>query len=93
MQRAVKSKASEGEEKKRVAVVKGRKMKKKIFGVALAVILFALCLPVEAQQAKKVHRIGFLVPGSPATFSARIEALRQGLRDLGYVEGGKGHHY
>ena len=50
-------------------------------------MLFSLGFPVEAQQAKQVHRIGFLVPGSSATFSARIDALRQGLRDLGYVEG------
>jgi putative ABC transport system substrate-binding protein len=50
-------------------------------------MLFALCFPVEAQQARKVHRIGFLIPGSSSTFSARIDALRQGLRELGYVEG------
>jgi len=54
---------------------------------ALCSLLLAPCSAVEAQQSKKVHRIGFLVPGSSATFSARIEALRQGLRDLGYVEG------
>jgi putative ABC transport system substrate-binding protein len=50
-------------------------------------LLFAVCSSSEAQQAKKLHRIGLLVPGSSATFSTRIEALRQGLRDLGYVEG------
>ena len=55
--------------------------------LALCVMLFALCFPVEAQQARKVHRIGFLIPGSSSTFSARIDALRQGLRELGYVEG------
>ena len=42
---------------------------------------------VEAQQARKVPRIGFLIPVSPSTLSARTEAFRQGLRDLGYVEG------
>ena len=63
-------------------------MSKNVFCVALSAVLFVLSFSASAQQqAKKVHRIGFLVPGSPATFSARIEALRQGLRDLGYVEG------
>ena len=39
------------------------------------------------QLTKKIPRIGFLVPGTSATFSARIESLRQGLRERGYVEG------
>jgi len=41
----------------------------------------------EAQQAKKVPRIGFLFTASPVAFRSRIDALRQGLRDLGYIEG------
>jgi putative tryptophan/tyrosine transport system substrate-binding protein len=41
----------------------------------------------ETQQPKKVFRIGFLGASSPSTIPARIEAFRQGLRDLGYVEG------
>jgi putative tryptophan/tyrosine transport system substrate-binding protein len=41
----------------------------------------------EAQQPTKVPRIGFLATVSPSTISDRIEALRQGLRELGYVEG------
>src|SRR5713226_6675919 len=60
---------------------------KKIFYLALGALLFALCLPAEAQQAKKVPRLGFLSATSLSTISARIEALRQGLRELGYVEG------
>ncbi len=59
----------------------------KIFVWLLTIALLSVAPLAEAQQAKKVHRIGFLVPGSSATFSARIEALRQGLRNLGYVEG------
>ena len=39
-----------------------------------------------AQQPNKVPRIGFLTAGSPSTIGARIEALRQGLRELGYIE-------
>ena len=50
-------------------------------------MLFALCVPAEAQQPTKVPRIGSLYAGDPSTQSARIEAFRQGLRDLGYVEG------
>jgi len=41
----------------------------------------------EAQQAKKVPRIGFLATVSPSNISDRTEAFRQGLRELGYVEG------
>jgi putative tryptophan/tyrosine transport system substrate-binding protein len=62
-------------------------MKMNVVCLTLCAMLFALCFTLEAQQATTFHRIGFLVPGSSATFSARIEALRQGLRDLGYVEG------
>jgi len=35
--------------------------------LTLGAILFALCLPVQAQQPKKVPRIGYLSPGSPST--------------------------
>jgi len=42
-------------------------------------------LVVAAQQAKKIPRIGILAPGTPPRPS--VEAFRQGLRDLGYVEG------
>ena len=41
---------------------------------------------VEAQQPKRVLRIGFLT-ASPSVFPGRTEAFRQGLRKLGYVEG------
>jgi len=41
----------------------------------------------QAQQPTKVPRIGFLSAISPSTVAARIEAFRQGLRELGYVEG------
>ena len=41
---------------------------------------------VEAQQPKRVLRIGFLT-ASPSVFPGRTEAFRQGLRELGYVEG------
>ncbi len=41
----------------------------------------------EAQQPKKVYRIGYLSPGFSSPTPARTEAFRQGLRELGYVEG------
>ena len=41
----------------------------------------------DAQQPTKVPRIGYLGGASPSAQSARIEAFRQGLRELGYVEG------
>ena len=50
-------------------------------------MLFALSVSAQAQQPKKIHRIGFLIPGSTATFLDRVESFRQGLRDLGDVEG------
>src|SRR5215469_5611883 len=42
---------------------------------------------VEAQQPKKVPRIGWLTGGSFSATADRVEAFRQGLRELGYVEG------
>ena len=50
-------------------------------------MLFALCLPAEAQQPKKIPRIGFLLSPSSSANRERVEAFRQGLRELGYVEG------
>ena len=62
-------------------------MRKKVIGFALALCSCALGFSAEAQQPKKVPRIGFLGATSPSAVSARIEAFRQGLRELGYVEG------
>jgi putative ABC transport system substrate-binding protein len=62
-------------------------MSKKTICLALSALLFALCVSADAQQPKKVPRIGFLVASSASANSARVEAFRQGLRELGYVEG------
>src|SRR5215831_7235773 len=43
--------------------------------------------PVDAQQAPKIAKIGFLIPGAPASIAYLVESFRQGLRDLGQVEG------
>jgi putative ABC transport system substrate-binding protein len=58
-------------------------MKKNLFQLTLWALLFALCFPAEAQQPKKVPRIGF-VSGSPGP---DVQGFQQGLRELGYVEG------
>ena len=50
-------------------------------------MLFPLCSSANAQQPKKIPRIGYLGIGAPSASPARIEAFRQGLRELGYVEG------
>jgi ABC-type uncharacterized transport system substrate-binding protein len=60
---------------------------KAILVLTLSTTLLARGFPVEAQQPAKVPRIGFLNALFPTTNPARIEAFRQGLRELGYVEG------
>src|SRR5262245_58672991 len=50
-------------------------------------MLFALCHPAEAQQAGKVPRIGFLGGAAASSYTARIDAFRQGLNELGYTQG------
>ena len=57
------------------------------FGLLVGAMLFALCVPSDAQQPARVPRIGFLSAVPLSSMSARVEALRQGLRELGYVEG------
>jgi putative ABC transport system substrate-binding protein len=56
--------------------------------VLATVLLTTVCL-AEAQSPTKVPRIGYLAVTSLSTNPARIEAFRQGLRELGYVEGKK----
>jgi len=51
------------------------------------VALLALTVLAEAQQAKKVYRIGYLSSQDPARESARAEAIRLALRERGYIEG------
>ena len=53
----------------------------------LALALLAAPLPAEAQQPTNIPRIGFLTAVPLAVMSARTEAFRQGLREMGYVEG------
>ena len=56
--------------------------------LGLSVIAFVLVVAgAAAQQPTKIPRIGFLGAVSPSTISDRIEAFRQGLRELGYIDG------
>jgi ABC-type uncharacterized transport system substrate-binding protein len=55
--------------------------------ILIAVTLLAVAVIAEAQQPKKVPRIGFMIGTSPSIIPDRIEGFRQGLRELGYVEG------
>ncbi len=55
--------------------------------VALLLLIASLTPEAHAQQPANVHRIGYLVSGPAASWANRAEALRMGLRDLGYVEG------
>jgi putative tryptophan/tyrosine transport system substrate-binding protein len=60
-------------------------MENKITVLALSALLLALCFPAEAQQPKKVPRLGFLSVARVA--DPPYDSFRRGLRDLGYVEG------
>ncbi len=62
-------------------------MKPKISFWLLATVLLTTVSTAQAQQPTKVPRIRYLNTASPSTNPARIEALRQDLRELGYVEG------
>ena len=58
-----------------------------VLSILLVVVLLAGGVRAEAQQPKKMPLIGVLYGGSASGISARIEAFRQRLRELGYVEG------
>ena len=62
-------------------------MKKAAVPILVAVILLTVAVVTEAQQPKKVPRIGYLSPLNPASESSRSEAIRLALRELGYIEG------
>jgi putative tryptophan/tyrosine transport system substrate-binding protein len=62
-------------------------MKKKFTVLALGATLFALGFSASAQQPTKVPRIAWLTGSTLSSNAHRTEAFRQGLRELGYVEG------
>jgi putative tryptophan/tyrosine transport system substrate-binding protein len=62
-------------------------MSHKIFCCALCALLLTLSFPVLAQQPAKVPRIGMFLVSTPSATAHLVEAFRQGLRHLGYIEG------
>ena len=62
-------------------------MKKVAVLSILVVVLLAVGVIAEAQQPKKVPRIGYLSSLDPASESTRSEPIRLALRELGYIEG------
>ena len=61
--------------------------KARVLSILFVVLPLAVAVIAEAQQAKKVPRIGFLAAATPATAADLVEAFKQGLREHGYVEG------
>ena len=59
---------------------------KSLFWLLITVLLITF-VSAQAQQPTKVPRVGFLGGGSASANVGRMEAFRQGLRELGYVEG------
>jgi len=55
--------------------------------VVVVVVLLAVAVIAGAQQPKKVPRIGYLQAPPRSAVAVRNDAFRQGLGDLGYVEG------
>jgi len=68
----------------RAAIGVMKTMSRKLVCVALVALLLTFSIPAEAQQPTKIPLIGRL---DGLANSARIEALRHGFRELGYVEG------
>ena len=63
-------------------------MKKAFVGLALSAVLLALSFSSEAQQPGKIPRVGYVAAGGdPNNPGSLVEAFRQGLRELGYIEG------
>jgi putative ABC transport system substrate-binding protein len=62
-------------------------MRKKIFALALGAWLFALSGPAHAQQAGKIFRIGFLDSSTASGMAVLLDAFRQEMSKLGWIEG------
>ena len=62
-------------------------MKKEVFGLALCAMLFALSVSAGAQQTGKIFRIGFLDKSTASGSAVLLEAFRQELSKLGWIEG------
>ena len=58
-----------------------------VLSILFVVVLLAVAVIAEAQQASKIPQIGYLEGGPLSAHTSRMEAFRQGLRELGYEEG------
>jgi putative ABC transport system substrate-binding protein len=62
-------------------------MTKKVIGLALGALLFALSVSADAQQPGKIFRIGYLDTSTASGSAVLVEAFRQELSKLGWIEG------
>jgi hypothetical protein len=67
-------------------------MKRKITVLTFCAMLFALCGSVDAQQAVKVTRIGWLDPSTASGMAVLVDAFREEMSKLGWIEGKEYHH-
>jgi putative ABC transport system substrate-binding protein len=58
-----------------------------VSSILVTLMLLAVAVVVQAQHAAKSPRIGYLAAAPPSAIKYRTDAFRQGLRDLGYIEG------
>jgi putative ABC transport system substrate-binding protein len=65
----------------------GKPGRKTFFGLPLGALLFALSVTADAQQAGKIFRIGFLDSSTASGSAVLVDAFRQELRKLGWIEG------
>src|SRR5574341_21755 len=65
-----------------------RSESRKWLGLSVTALAFTMCgVTADAQQSKKMPRVGVLISASRAIAKPRLQAFQQGLRELGYVEG------
>src|SRR5262245_32250048 len=62
-------------------------MSKRSLVITLAGLILALGYPAQAQQTGKVFRIGYLDPGTASSSASVLEAFREELHKLGWIEG------
>jgi putative ABC transport system substrate-binding protein len=65
----------------------GKPKSKRVYSLALSALLWAVSLPTHAQQPQRIPLIGWLTGGFLSDNKARMQAFRQGLVELGYLEG------
>jgi putative ABC transport system substrate-binding protein len=65
----------------------GKLMKKKVIGFAICAMLFALSVSAQAQQTGKIFRIGFLDGSTASGMAGVLDAFRQELNKLGWIDG------